>query len=186
MRLKTPRLLPLPSSEWSPEIREMLEASAVGGRVLNIFSTIARHPTLAKSWLVFGQHVLMTSTFPFRERELAILRIGWLCRSEYEWGQHAIIGKLCGLTDEEIRRIQAGPDAPGWSDEDRVLLRAVDELKSDAMITDVTWAALSARFDTQQLMDLVFAVGQYQLVSMALNTFGVQRDEGIPGFDPEP
>jgi hypothetical protein len=59
----------------------------------------------------------------------------------------------------------------------------VDELHGDAMIANATWAALSALFGSEQLMDLVFTVGQYQLVSMALNTFGVQPDEGTPGFD---
>jgi len=46
----------------------------------------------------------------------------------------------------------------------------------------VTWAALSAKYDDQQMLDVVFTVGQYTLVSMALNTFGVQLDDGIAGF----
>ena len=62
------------------------------------------------------------------------------------------------------------------------LLRAVDELHADACISDATWAALSQRYKTEQLMDVVFAVGQYNLVSMALNTFGVQLDKGVKGF----
>ncbi len=75
-----------------------------------------------------------------------------------------------------------GADAPGWSELDRALLRATDELHRDAFISDTTWQALSAHLDTQQLMDLVFTVGQYNLVSMALNTLGVQLDDGVPGF----
>ena len=86
------------------------------------------------------------------------------------------------MSEEEIQRVAEGPDAPGWAPFDVTLLRAVDELHDDAMITHATWKALSARYDTQQLMDLVFTVGQYNLVSMALNTFGVQLDEGIEGF----
>ncbi|HEX7669588.1 MAG TPA: carboxymuconolactone decarboxylase family protein [Polyangiaceae bacterium] len=182
MRLKAPRIAPVPESEWSPEVREMLEASRMRGRVPNIFSTFARHPVLMKSWIGFGRHILMSSTFPPRERELAILRIGWLCRAEYEWSQHSVIGKLCGLTDAEVSRVQIGPDAPEWGNGDRAVLRAVDELHGDAMIANATWAELSARFGTEQLMDLVFTVGQYQLVSMALNTFGVELDEGTQGF----
>jgi alkylhydroperoxidase family enzyme len=123
-----------------------------------------------------------TSKLPPREREILILRIGWLCQAEYEWGQHVIFGKAAGLTDEEIARIKEGPDAKGWAPFDSTLLRAVDELHKDAFISDKTWAALSERYNTEQLMDVVFAVGQYNLVSMALNTFGVQLDKGVKGF----
>lgn len=188
MRLKEPRVTPLPEAEWSEEARELLSRTGgvQGGRTLNIFTTLARHPALMKRWMVFGTHVLFQSTFPARERELAILRIGWLCRAEYEWGQHVLIGEQCGLTQDEIRRIQSGPSAPGWSDGDRALLTAVDELHADAMIGDETYRSLVAIWSTEQLMDFVFAVGQYQLVSMVLNTFGVQLDPGIPGFDGTP
>ena len=96
-----------------------------------------------------------TSTLAPRERELLILRIGWLCQAEYEWGQHVIFGKGAGLTDEEIARIKEGPDAKGWSPFDAALLRAADELHADAFISDATWAALSERYSTQQLMDVV-------------------------------
>src|SRR5688572_24569018 len=174
MRLTRARVEPLPETEWTQEIRETLPRGVGGGRILAIFTTLARHPKLLKRWLVFGNHVLFKSTLPARERELVILRTGWLCRSEYEFGQHTRIGKACGLTDEEIRRIIAGPEASGWSELDRLLLKATDELHEAHMISDATWEALSRHYDVQQLMDLVFAVGQYTLVSMALNTLGVQ------------
>lgn len=178
----TLRVAPLPESEWNDDVRQILAASQMGGRVLNIFSTLARHPDLLRRWLVFGTHVLLKSTIGARERELVILRTGWNCKAEYEWGQHVIIGKQCGLSDEEIVRITAGPDAPGWDPFDAALLRAADELHRDSRIGDATWQVLSARYDTKQMMDLVFAIGQYTLVSMALNTLGVQLDDGIPGF----
>jgi alkylhydroperoxidase family enzyme len=123
-----------------------------------------------------------TSTLVPRERELLILRIGWLCQAEYEWGQHVRFGREAGLTNEEIARIKEGPDAPGWAPFDATLLRAADELHAEAFISDATWAALSERYHTQQLMDVVFTVGQYNMVSMALNTFGVQLDKGVKGF----
>ncbi len=184
MRLSSPRVPPLPDSEWKGDALELLKRMQQGGRVLNIFRTLAHHPKLMKRWLVFGNHVLAKSSLDVRERELVILRVGWLCRAEYEWGQHVIIGKGCGLSDEEIRRIQQGPDAPGWDRFERALLRAADELHADAMISDATWKELAERYNTQQLIDLVFTVGQYTLVSMALNSFGVQLDEGIEGFSP--
>jgi alkylhydroperoxidase family enzyme len=181
MPATTPRIAPLPPAEWNDEVRDILQVTAMGGRVLNIFQTLARHPKLLKRWLVFGNHVLLKSTLPPRERELLILRTGWNCGAEYEWGQHVIIGRQAGLTDDEIERITRGPDA-GWSPVEAALLRAADELHRDARIGDPTWAVLSADYDTKQLMDIVFTVGQYTLVSMALKSFGVQLDEGIQGF----
>ena len=178
MRLDKPRVVPLADDQLEPELRVRFGQ----GPILNIFRTLANHPALAKRWLVFGNHILAKSTLPAREREIVILRIGWLCRAGYEWGQHVGIGKAAGLTDEEIARIAKGPDAPGWSADDRALLRATDELHADAFVSDATWAELSKRWSTQQLMDLIFTVGQYNLVSMALNTLGVQPEPGLPAL----
>jgi alkylhydroperoxidase family enzyme len=185
MRTDTPRIPPVAADEAEEEARELL-ARFGDGEPLNIFRTLARHPALLRRWLVFANHVLGKSTLPERERELLILRIGWLCRAGYEWGQHVLIGLDSGLTGEEIQRIKAGPDAGGWSDGDRDLLLAVDELHRDAHVSDATWARLAARWSTQQLMDVVFTVGQYNLVSMALNSFGVQPEPGVPELADRP
>lgn len=179
MRLDTPRLPPLEPEAMDPELR----ARFGDGPLLNIFRTLAHHPELMGRWLVFGNHVLGKNTLSPRDREIAILRVGALCRSGYEWAQHVRIGRDCGLSDEEIERIREGADAPGWSDAERAVLRATDELIGDAFVSDATWAALSDHYDTKQLMDLVFTVGQYNLVSMALNTLGVQLEEGDVRFD---
>lgn len=185
MHLDEPRLKPLADGELDEEALRILESSRMRGNVFNIFRTLVHHPRLLERWMVFGSHVLGKSTLPPREREMVILRIGWLCRSEYEFGQHVLIGRRAGLTDEEIRRIKDGAEAEGWSELEQAMLRAVDELHAEAFISDPTWKTLAEHLSTQQLLDLIFAVGQYNLVSMALNTLGVQRDEGVPGFDLE-
>jgi alkylhydroperoxidase family enzyme len=182
MRLQKPRLTPLPAEQIDEELLKYTGAGR-GRPVLNIYGTVARHPKLAKRWLVFGTHVLAKSTLGARERELVILRTGWRCKSEYEWGQHVVIGKQAGLGDDEIKRIAAGPDAPGWSAFDAALLRAADELHDDSFISDATWAALAQRYGEQQLLDLIFAIGQYTLVCMALNSLGVQLEAGTAGFE---
>jgi 4-carboxymuconolactone decarboxylase len=183
MRLSEPRVPPIADEDLDDEGREFLRQVSREGRVLNIYRTLAAHPKLLKRWGVFGTHVLYKSTLPARERELLILRTGWLCRSEYEWGQHVVIARAAGVTDEEIERVMEGPDAEGWAPFDAELVRAADELHNDSFISDATWEALSERFDTQQLIDVIFAVGQYHIVSMALNTLGVQLDEGVIGFE---
>ncbi|HKA55562.1 MAG TPA: carboxymuconolactone decarboxylase family protein [Candidatus Binatia bacterium] len=183
MKLSRPRIAPLTEAEWTDEQRKVLEPRYKEGQVYNVLGTLARHWQASKKFGAWGYHVMGdTSTLLPRERELLILRTGWLCQAEYEWGQHVVFGKAAGLTDAEIARIKEGPDAAGWSPFDATLLRAADELHADAFISDATWAALSERYGTEQLMDVVFAVGQYTLVSMALNTFGVQLDKGVKGF----
>jgi 4-carboxymuconolactone decarboxylase len=182
MQQPTPRIPPLDETEWTEEVREVLPKRPGNWRAPNIFRTLARHPKLLKRWLVFGNHVLMKSTVPARERELLILRTGVRCRCEYEWAQHAVIARQIGMSDDEIRRVAEGPDAPGWEPFDAALLRAADELHDSHRMADATWRALSEEYDTQQMMDVVFTVGQYTLVSMALNTFGVELDPGLSGF----
>jgi 4-carboxymuconolactone decarboxylase len=171
-----PRLAPLPAEEWDDDTRALIGTSS-----LNIFATLAHHPKLMKRWMVFGNHVLAKSTLPARDRELVILRTGWNCRAPYEWGQHVAIGRTVGITDEEVERIAAGPDAAGWDPFEACLLRAADELHTDTCLSDATYAQLVERYDAQHLLDLVFTVGQYHVVSMALNSMRVQRDDGVTG-----
>ena len=126
--------------------------------------------------------MLFKSALPARHREILILRIGWLCQSEYEFAQHVVIGRRAGLSDADIQRIVDGPDAAGWDPFEASLVRAADELRRSAFVSEETWRALAARYGEEALMDTVFTVGQYNLVSMALNTLGVQLDPGLEGF----
>jgi alkylhydroperoxidase family enzyme len=183
MRLSKPRIAALTDAQLSDEMVALLGPNAKQGRVLNIFRTLGNHSALARRWMVFANHILGKSTLDAKQRELVILRIGFLCNAGYEWGQHVVIARRVGLNDDEILLAKTGPDSPNISSLYALLLRATDELHSDAHISDGTWQELGKYYNTQQMMDLVFTVGQYNLVSMALNSFGVQLDEGIPGWD---
>ena len=179
MRLSKPRVAPTDPAAWNDEQKDVFKGVSERGPPLNIFKTLAHHPQAAKAYLRFGNHVLSrANTLPARERELVILRVGYLCKSGYEFTQHKAIGLRAKLTEEEVERLKAGPDAPGWSAPDKALLQATDDLHTDYHIADATWAALKAHFTDQQLIDLVFTVGQYTQTSMMLNTLGVQLDPG--------
>ena len=183
MKLGTPRIQPLEQAEWNKEQREILEPIHGKEPFYNVAATLSRHPAAAQKFFAWARHVMGdTSTIEPREREILILRVGWLCDAEYEWGQHVIFARKAGLNDEEIARIKSGAEAEGWSEFDAALIRAADELHKDSFISDTTWQKLGTRYNDQQMMDVVFAVGQYHLVSMALNSFGVQLDEGVTGF----
>lgn len=169
---------PRPATQPEPRIAPLASSESP----LNIIKTLANHPELSEAWTPFASYILGANSLPTRDREILILRTGFLCGAAYEWGHHARLGREAGLTDQEILDIAKGPNAEGWSSFERALIRAVDELHRDAAISDRTWAYLGARYDDKQLMDLVFTIGQYHMVSMALNAFRVQPEEGLEGF----
>jgi alkylhydroperoxidase family enzyme len=151
-------------------------------RPLNIFLTLAKNEELFTSFLSLGSYLLSRKgTIPRREREIVILRVGWRCRSDYEFGQHTLIGKHVGLTDDEIVRL-ATDGVDGWSAEDASLVAMSDELCRDDIVSDATWARLAERWSEPQLIELVVLAGFYRLVSGFLRSVGVQREPGTPGF----
>lgn len=164
----------------SAEEREMVERNKVNGAVVNIFRVLMQHPKLARSWSRFGGYILSKQTLPARDREILILRIGWLNQSQYEWEQHVRIGKRAGLSDEEVDRISKGPKQ-GWDRHDAALIQAADDLFENSVVSDETWKTLSERYNTEQMIDAVFTIGQYNLVSWALNSMGVPLDDYLPG-----
>ncbi|MEO6248216.1 MAG: carboxymuconolactone decarboxylase family protein [Sphingomicrobium sp.] len=148
-----------------------------------IMRTMLRHPALFVCQTALGIELLGRGSLPPRDRELAILRMGWLCQAPYEWGEHVLIAKKVGVTSEEIERITIGSTAPGWSDHDRTILRAVEELRDTAMISDATWATLSDTFDEQQMIELPILIGQYQAVAYYQNSLRLRLHDGNLGLD---
>jgi alkylhydroperoxidase family enzyme len=149
---------------------------------LNVLGLLARHPELATAYHTFNGHILFGTTLTPRVRELLILRVAAVREAEYEWAQHVVLAADAGLSAEEVERIAAGPDAEGWPDLDRALVAAVDQLVADATIDDRTWATLSTELDAQQLMDLFFTVGAYDVLAMAFRTFRIELDDDLQGW----
>ena len=167
-------------STLNDEDREMVERNKFNGRIFNIFKVLMNHPKLFRKWSRFAGYIMSNQTLPARDREILILRIGWLNQAQYEGEQHVLIGKSAGLTDDEIDRISKGSKA-GWDRDDAALIQAADDLFENSVVSDQTWQTLSTRYNTQQMMDAVFTVGQYNLVSWALNSLGVPLDDFLPG-----
>ena len=184
MRLSAPRVPPVDLDQIDDEQREALavftgiqrDVTKSEGAVLNIFRTLVHAPKALTAFLAWGGYILSRrNSLSERDRELVTLRVGYNCKSGYEFTQHTRIGLDAGLTEAEIEAIKAGSDDPSWSDADRAMLRATDDLTSDFHVSDASWSALSFLSDKQK-MDLVMTVGQYTQVSMMLNSFGVQLD----------
>jgi alkylhydroperoxidase family enzyme len=178
----TPRIPPLPAAERDERTTELLESLRFtpGGPDLNIFTTLARHPTLLRRWAAFGGTLLFGGELPARDREVLILRTAWRCRTDYEWGQHVVIARAAGLTDEEIAL--CARDAGGAPPDLALLVRAADELHADSRLGDATWNELAARYTDRQLIEVCMVVGQYHLVAFTLNSLGVEREEGVVGL----
>jgi alkylhydroperoxidase family enzyme len=170
-----PRIDPLPPEEWSDLLRRVLEGMPGGlERPRNVFTTMARHPQLFEPWVRFGGQLLTRGTIPARERELVILRTAINSNSEYEWAQHAPLGRQAGLSDEEIEAARLPIADHDWSEADALILRAVDELDASCTLGDDTWNALSARFDQKQMIEFPMLVGHYRMLAGALNSLRVQ------------
>lgn len=177
-----PRLAPLPADERDEEVAGLLQALRIGGVELNIFATLARHPRLLRRWAAFGGLLLGQGELGARQRELLILRTGWRCRSDYEWGQHAAMARATGFSEDDLAAVVAGPGDPAWTPLEAALLRAADELHDSATLADDTWAALAAELDERQLIEVPMVVGQYHLVAFTVKALRVEREPGVEGL----
>jgi alkylhydroperoxidase family enzyme len=181
-RLKQPRVPPLAESEWSEEQRKLIAEQKISGPVLNLYKTMLNHPTLYGPRYKFGSYLQRDSLLPPKTRELLIMRTAALTGAEYEWGHHVEAAQKAGFSAEEIRRIKSGPDAPGWSEQHAAVLRAADELRREAFVSDRTWATLAKYYDTNRLIEIVYTSGGYTMTALAINSLGIQLEPGYPRF----
>ena len=117
-----------------------------------------------------------------RDRKLAILRTGWLCQAPYEFGEHVNQARRAGFTAEDIERIVIGSTDPEWSDHERAILRAVEELHADTMVSDETWAQLAQRLTDHQLVELLVLVGQFVATAYFQNSLRLRLEPGNEGL----
>ncbi len=188
-----PRISPLAPEAWPDEMPAVLAAlrpaqprhpfpERTPGRPkgLNVLGTLARYPALAQAFHTFNGHILFGTSLSPRQRELLVLRVAAVRQATYEWRQHVVLAGDAGITADEVEPAgRSAPRSQGWSPLDAALVRAVDELLAEARVADATWAALAAELDVEQLMDLVFTVGAYDVLAMALRSFGVPLDDDL-------
>ena len=184
-----PRIDPLPDGEIAEaamvaidKIRTMNDI-ALDTPVPEFFATVGKHPELLAAFLDFGIRFLGDTALPDRQRELAILRTGWLCGAPFEWGEHVLIAREdAAISAEEIEWIVTGSAAPGWDELDRAMLKACEELHAEAMISDATWEVLACHLTDQQLIELPMLAGQYHKVAFVQNSLRFRLREGNPGL----
>ena len=194
--MSSSRVPPLSPRDWPAGMAETLSATLrpdnprhpvpprdpASPKGLNAMGVQAHHPELTAAFNQLIRHALYFSTITPRQRELLVLRVAYLRDSAYEWAQHVYQAGIAGLAPEEVTRVRVGPTAPEWAPLDAALLAAADELVADARIGEETYDALSTELDTQQLMDVVFTVGAYEVFAMALRTFDVELDDDLKPY----
>jgi alkylhydroperoxidase family enzyme len=142
----------------------------------NLFTTLARHRRLFRRWLWFAGALMPGGRLPRIDTELVILRVAHRSDSAYEWGHHERIGRRAGLDRDAIERVRRGPDAPGWSARQVLLLRATDELHDHRRIHQETWDRLASTLTDVELIELCMLVGHYEMVAMTIESLGIQPD----------
>jgi alkylhydroperoxidase family enzyme len=190
------RIPPLQPAEWDSELtktfrehasRHPFRKGVVDGegspQVGNLVQILAHHPGLYRAWSTFATELHLVRQLPERDKELSILRVAWRCQAGFEWGQHLKRALTFGISHDEVTQVTVGPDDPAWSDFDRHLIRAVDELHDQGTISDATWAVLSERYDHAQLIELAIVVGFYHLMAFMLNALEVPIEEGVGGLE---
>jgi 4-carboxymuconolactone decarboxylase len=192
-----PHISPLLPPDWDDVALEALGAFPRGlafvlkqwnaggqdARGMHLLGVLARYPALAKAYLTFSGYIAAGTALPNRIRELAILRIAWLRRTEYEYVQHVVMAKLAGISDAEIERVRLGADAPGWHGEEGEVVRAADELFKSGRISRETWNRLATVFDKRQLVDLIFVVGCYDMLATLILTLDLPLEPGVSPLD---
>lgn len=191
-----PGIAPVPQGTWSKEQiqavapmmppegsiyaeRRAQRGGAGGNKALAL---LVRNPRLAEAFLTFNRFLLYESDLDERTKELVVLRVSRLLGSEYEWSQHVVVARQCGIGDDEIDAVWEGPDHVSWSTEDRELLRCVDDLIGTGQIDDADFAALQSRLGDETLLELVFTIGGYATLALAFNVARLPLDEGMEGF----
>lgn len=191
-----PRVAPLPLEEWDEQERAMLRGNlARADRYLTgdadappvpaILGLFARHPRVAAPWLAFSGALLDQGTLAPRDRELLILRVGQLTHCRYQWAQHTGMAQAAGLTPQQVAAVSEGSRAEVWTERDRVILHAADQLVDGHVVDDDAWGRLAAYFDERQLLEVLFVVGSYVCLAMVLNSVGLEPGGG-PAQDAEP
>ncbi len=169
----SPRLPALPEERWSSRLEPVRRQL---GTVLNVHRVIAHNAPLLEAWGPLRRHLAIEGSLEPRHRELVILRVADRLGVAYEWHHHVARARAAGVGDEDIEAVRVGPGA-GWPHHERALLTAVDELLEDVRIGDETWNTLAEHLSTEQLLDLIFTVGIYNMLSMLINSAGIEIED---------
>ncbi len=164
-------------SDLSPDYRDLLK------RRINLFQALVNSPNAARAFGGLGQFIRFGSKLDPRLRELAILQVGWLARSPYEWSHHVKIGHDFGVSDEDIRALidDTAGKPTRLGDLEKAVLRAAREMTNDGAMAEPTFAALQQTLGNELVVDLTIVVAFYNAVVRVLATLQIDvEDDYMP------
>ncbi|MEM8661716.1 MAG: carboxymuconolactone decarboxylase family protein [Pseudomonadota bacterium] len=153
---------------------------------LSMYRILLRHPQLAKRVNDMMETLSTDSEFDARLRELIIMRLAWMNNGEYEWSLHWLVAPGTGLEERDMRAARNWTEHDHWSDSERVVLRATDEVLASGVISKSTWTECAKHLPSHRdQLDLLAIILNWKMVSDLLKTLEVPLDEGIPSWPPE-
>ncbi len=170
--------IPLPNdNELSAEIRETLANLPP----LNVFRAAANAPAIFQPFLQLAASILLRSEFDSRKREIAVLRVAHVTRSQYEWTQHVRLGTQLGVTADEIERIAVNGPVTTLDAEGNLLCRVADEISRDIRLSDEALSQILDRYGVRQATELIFCCSYFNMLSRFLESARVEL-EREPAF----
>lgn len=165
---------PIPDQAWPPEIEHLRHGFA--GK-LNVYRVMAHSPALLESWQNFRNHIVLNSAISARERELVILRAAHLWKVNYEWTHHVARGKAVGMVDADFTALQRGSSDSRWTDSERALVAAAEDIVKDGFISPPVLSRLTSFFSKAQILDVIATIGLYRTLASLILTFDVPLED---------
>jgi alkylhydroperoxidase family enzyme len=172
------RLPYLDPQDLAPEHRDLL------ARSINLVRALAHSPDALRAFHALGQFIRFKSRLDPRLRELAILMVGYLTRSPYEWSHHVKIGRSFGVSDADIRALMQEAEGRESALEPlaRTVLKATTEMTRDLGVSDATFAELREGLDEERIVDLVITIGFYNAVVRVLTSLKIDVEEDYQSY----
>ena len=173
------RVDPPPPDTLTTPVADLL-ALAVGpdGQPLGTIEVLAHCPALLGPFLGWAAALALQGTLSHRDHEILALRASYRGQSAFEWSEHVGYARQSGLTDDEIARLGRPEVAAEWTEAERALISAADALIDHHDIDDGTWATLASHYGPAALVELVYVVGQYTMLSMVANGLRIPAVSG--------
>jgi alkylhydroperoxidase family enzyme len=159
----------LEPSDLAAEDQDLLK------RPISLNRALANSPKAARAFSELGGYIRYGSKLDPRLRELAILQVGWLARSPYEWSHHVKLGHDFGVSDEDVQALidDTAGKPTGLEALSKLVLRAAREMTVEGAMAEVTFAALQAELGNERVVDLTLAIGFYSAVVRVLATLQI-------------
>ena len=166
------RLPYLEADQIAPEYRDLLK------RNINLHKLLVNSPGMARAFNGIGGYIRFESKLDPRLRELAILQVGWLERSEYEFTHHVKIGREFGVTDADIQAMmdETAGKSSGLEPLARAVLRGAREMVKGLAMSEATFAEIKGHLSNELMTDLVLTIAFYCAVVRVLATMQIDNE----------